>query len=106
MGDIETYMNNYTIKQELGVSTDTKFSSCNMNVNQAFFTQGDGSRNSALVIPELLESGIRLLVYAGNAGTSSLLQSVDHRAHPRPSKDFMCNAIGESLILLTGVELR
>ena len=29
---------------------------------------GDGMYNSALLIPELLEDGIRLLAYAGNAG--------------------------------------
>lgn len=68
MLDIETYLNNYTIKTELGVSGDTKFKSCNMNVNQAFFTQGDGMKNSAAFLPELLEDGIRLLIYAGNAG--------------------------------------
>jgi hypothetical protein len=38
-----------------------------MQVNQAFFFQGDGMHNSAILLPELLEDGIRLLVYAGNA---------------------------------------
>jgi len=40
---------------------------CNMQVNQAFFLQGDGMHNSAALLPELLEDGKRLLVYAGNA---------------------------------------
>ena len=34
----------------------------------AFLGQGDGMKNSAALIPELLADGIRLLVYAGNAG--------------------------------------
>ena len=38
-----------------------------MQVNQAFFVQGDGMHNSAALLPELLEDGKRLLVYAGNA---------------------------------------
>ncbi|KAG8870237.1 hypothetical protein FRB98_001762 [Tulasnella sp. 332] len=75
MGDIETYLNNGTVKNELGVADSTKFASCNMNVNQAFFTAGDGTKNSAALLPEMLSDGIRLLIYAGNA-------------------DFMCNAIG------------
>lgn len=68
MVDIETYLNNNTIKNELGVADSTKFASCNMNVNQAFFTAGDGSKNSAALLPEMLSDGIRLLIYAGNAG--------------------------------------
>lgn len=38
-----------------------------MQVYQAFFLQGDGMHNSAALLPELLEDGTRLLVYAGNA---------------------------------------
>ena len=38
-----------------------------MQVNHAFFLQGDGMHNSAALLPELLEDGKRLLVYAGNA---------------------------------------
>lgn len=32
--------------------------------------QGDGMHNSALLLPELVNDGVRLLVYAGNAGMS------------------------------------
>lgn len=31
-------------------------------------SQGDGMHNSALLLPELIDDGVRLLVYAGNAG--------------------------------------
>jgi carboxypeptidase C (cathepsin A) len=46
-----------------------------MEVNQAFTFQGDGMHNSALLLPDLINEGVRLLVYAGNA-------------------DAMCNYIG------------
>lgn len=39
-----------------------------MQVNQAFTLNGDGMHNSALLLPELVDAGVRLLVYAGNAG--------------------------------------
>lgn len=44
-----------------------------MQVNQAFQFQGDVSHNTAALLPPLLEDGIRVLIYAGNA-------------------DFMCNS--------------
>ena len=39
-----------------------------MEVNKAFTMTGDGMHNSALLLPELVDGGVRLLVYAGNAG--------------------------------------
>src|SRR5258708_16189928 len=65
MGWVETYLNNAIVKHDLGVNPETEFKSCNMEVNQAFMAQADGMHNSASVLPELLESGVRLLVYAG-----------------------------------------
>lgn len=67
MGWVDTYLNQPSIKAELGVSPETKFATCNMEVNQAFTLGGDWS-NSALLLPELVNGGVRLLVYAGNAG--------------------------------------
>lgn len=46
-----------------------------MEVNQAFSFQGDGARNSAKLLTELVNEGIRLLVYAGNAGMSLSVHS-------------------------------
>ena len=65
---IETWMNKPQNKAALGVNPERTFESCNMNVNQAFTMNGDAMHNSALLLPELIEDGIRLLVYAGNAG--------------------------------------
>ncbi|EIN14318.1 serine carboxypeptidase [Punctularia strigosozonata HHB-11173 SS5] len=64
---IDTWMNTDANKRALGVNPDLKFQSCNMEVNQAFMFQGDGMHNSADLLPELVNDGIRLLVYAGNA---------------------------------------
>lgn len=64
-------MNNPRNKAALGVDPTRKFESCNMEVNQAFTMQGDGAHNSAKLLPELIDDGVRLLVYAGNAGTFS-----------------------------------
>jgi cathepsin A (carboxypeptidase C) len=62
-------MNDPKNKAALGVNPAQSFTSCNMEVNQAFMLQGDGMHNSALLLPELVNDGVRLLVYAGNAGT-------------------------------------
>ena len=67
MGWVDSYLNQPSVKAELGVSPDREFATCNMEVNQAFTFGGDWS-NSALLLPELVNSGVRLLVYAGNAG--------------------------------------
>ena len=64
---IETLMNLPEVKKALGVNPALDFQSCNMEVNQAFALQGDGARNRAKLLPELVESGIRLLIYAGDA---------------------------------------
>ena len=60
-------MNLPSTKKELGVNPDIDFQSCNMQVNQAFALQGDGARNRAKLLPDLIHSGIRLLIYAGDA---------------------------------------
>jgi hypothetical protein len=68
MGWIETYLNDPEIKAALGVNPQRKFESCNMAVNQAFMLQGDSMHNTPLLLQEMINDGVRLLVYAGNAG--------------------------------------
>lgn len=63
-------MNTLSNKKALGVNPNLDFQSCNMEVNQAFTMQGDSAHNSAVLLPELIDDGVRLLVYAGNAGQS------------------------------------
>ena len=67
MGWVDSYLNQPSVKAELGVSPQREFSTCNTAVNLAFMLSGDWS-NSALLLPELVNDGVRLLVYAGNAG--------------------------------------
>lgn len=86
MGWVEEWLNRDDIKAELGVPLDRNFESCNMQVsrdefegmdessklirtlsslsqvNQNFMFQGDGMHNSAALIPDLLASGIRVLI--------------------------------------------
>lgn len=61
-------MNDAKNKAALGANPSRTFESCNMQTNQAFMSQGDGMHNSAMLLPELIDDGVRLLVYAGNAG--------------------------------------
>ncbi|KAJ7875366.1 Alpha/Beta hydrolase protein [Mycena olivaceomarginata] len=75
MSYIDTWMNDPEVKVALGVDPTRNFASCNMEVNQAFLFQGDGAHNSAKLLTELVNGGVRLLIYAGNA-------------------DMMCNYMG------------
>ncbi|KIJ61414.1 hypothetical protein HYDPIDRAFT_115872 [Hydnomerulius pinastri MD-312] len=75
LGWVETWMNDPEVKAALGVNPQLNFESCNMAVNQAFTLQGDSMHNTPLLLPEMINDGVRLLVYAGNA-------------------DMMCNYIG------------
>ena len=61
------FRNQPEVRKALGVSSERTFESCNMQVNQAFQFQGDVSHNTAALIPPLLEDGIRVLIYAGDA---------------------------------------
>ncbi|KAI0053413.1 serine carboxypeptidase [Auriscalpium vulgare] len=85
---IDTWMNNPKNKAALGVTGDKKFESCNLEVNQAFMFQGDGMRNSAALLPELVNDGVRLLAYAGNAdamcnfiGNERWMAQLEHKFH-------------------------
>ncbi|KIM82260.1 hypothetical protein PILCRDRAFT_820643 [Piloderma croceum F 1598] len=75
MGWIDVWLNDPKHKAELGVDPQLKFESCNMAINQAFLLQGDSMHNTPLLLTDLINTGVRLLVYAGNA-------------------DMMCNYIG------------
>ena len=62
-------MNNATVKAQLGVEPGRKFTGGSAVVYLSFRASGDGMRNSAPLLTDLVNDGIRLLVYAGNAGT-------------------------------------
>ena len=64
-------MNNATVKAQLGVDPARNFTSGSPYVYLDFRATGDAMRNSAPLLTNLVNNGVRLLVYAGNAGTSS-----------------------------------
>ena len=90
---IETWMNDPQNKAALGVNPERTFESCNMDINQAFTMNGDGMHNSASLLPELIEDGIRLLVYAGNAGEFSCFIFLIESWTVILTSDMMCNYI-------------
>ncbi|KAJ1847218.1 hypothetical protein LPJ73_004309 [Coemansia sp. RSA 2703] len=66
MADIDAYLNTPEVQQELG-SDVTKFESCSQKVYTGFTLSGDWMKPYVYEIPPLLEAGIRVLVYAGDA---------------------------------------
>ncbi|KAK7046718.1 carboxypeptidase [Favolaschia claudopus] len=64
---VETWMNSPKVKAALGVDSNRTFRSFNMDMNREFNMRGEGVRNAAKLLPELVNDGVRLLVYAGQA---------------------------------------
>ncbi|KAG0253529.1 hypothetical protein BG011_006320 [Mortierella polycephala] len=71
---IQTYLNREDVKTALGAQVET-YQSCNMQVNMRFMLQGDWMKPFHYMVPPLLEDGIRVLLYSGDA-------------------DFICNWMG------------
>ena len=72
---VDTFMNNATVKAQLGVDPSRNFSGGSASVYLDFRAAGDGARNSAPLLTNLLNNGIRLLVYAGNAGMPTVVDA-------------------------------
>ena len=70
IGWIEKYMNKPKVKAAIGVSSQRQFSLCNDDVEKGFFLRGDSIQDTPALLPELVNNGIRLLIYAGVAGES------------------------------------
>ncbi|KAH9172463.1 Alpha/Beta hydrolase protein [Lactarius sanguifluus] len=88
IGWVETWLNDPKTKAALGADPSRTYEACNMKVNEAFMYQGDGMHNSAALLPELINDGIRLLVYAGNAdlvcnyiGNEAWVENLEHMFH-------------------------
>ena len=70
---LDTLLSREDVRAALGVSPKSKWSSCNMKVHAEMM--GDWFVNLELVIPPMLEAGVRVLVYSGQ-------------------EDFICNWFG------------
>jgi len=84
MGWIETYLNRPEIKKELGVPSSLTFASCNMKINQDFLLNGDGMHYAGALLVPLVDAGIRVLLYNGEAdyiinawGTQQTLEALE-----------------------------
>ncbi|KAJ7708631.1 serine carboxypeptidase [Mycena metata] len=75
---IEEYMNRPQVIEALGVDPNAPyFVACNTDLLVEFMTQGDGMQDTKSLVTELVDEGIRLLVYVGNT-------------------DMVCNYMGNS----------
>jgi cathepsin A (carboxypeptidase C) len=68
IGWLERWINGVDVKRALGVDPTLTFEACKEDVNKDFALQADAMRNSALLLTDLVNEGVRLLVFAGNAG--------------------------------------
>ncbi|KAJ1770237.1 hypothetical protein LPJ74_003382 [Coemansia sp. RSA 1843] len=64
--DIDTYLNRKDVQKELGAEVSS-FESCSGKVEYNFVLNGDPMLPLHLEIPPLLDAGIRVLIYAGDA---------------------------------------
>ncbi|KAI8622513.1 Alpha/Beta hydrolase protein [Chytriomyces sp. MP71] len=65
MADIDAFLNLEWVQQSLGVSRT--YEGCSSKVSSDFFWTGDGDVRYDVAVAELLEVGVRVLVYAGDA---------------------------------------
>jgi cathepsin A (carboxypeptidase C) len=64
---IETYMNLPSTKRGLGIPMSRKFEACDTKISEATIARGQWMRDSSRHLPGLMETGVRVLVYNGNA---------------------------------------
>ncbi|KAF7330010.1 Carboxypeptidase [Mycena kentingensis (nom. inval.)] len=64
---VERYMNDPGVKHALGVAPERMYQNFNMEMNRDFNARGEGVRSAARLLTELVEDGVRVLVYAGTA---------------------------------------
>ncbi|CAG8560710.1 11044_t:CDS:2 [Paraglomus brasilianum] len=72
---IEKYLNREEVKRQLGVDPGIHYKSCNHDVNFRFMMAGDWMHPYHELLPKVLDAGVRVLIYAGDA-------------------DYICNWIG------------
>ena len=63
LNDIESYLNDPAIQEELGV--DVQYEGCKRDINMNFLLAGDWMRPYVNYIAPILEAGVKVLIYAG-----------------------------------------
>ncbi|CDH59771.1 carboxypeptidase y precursor [Lichtheimia corymbifera JMRC:FSU:9682] len=66
LGSVQKYLNRPEVMKAIGAQVD-KYESCNMAINFQFNMAGDWMRPYVNEVAPLLEDGIRILIYAGDA---------------------------------------
>ena len=87
---IDKWMNQASVKKALGVDLDRNFETCSPKIEEGFILNGDAMHNSGTLLQELVDGGVRLLVYSGNAGKCRLSYAAICTKH---RLDIMCNYI-------------
>ncbi|KAF8602091.1 peptidase S10 serine carboxypeptidase [Ceratobasidium sp. AG-I] len=64
---ITKYFDKPEVRKELGVPLEKKFMACKLEIHQTFLKNGDAARSSSILLPELIDEGLRVLVYVGDA---------------------------------------
>jgi len=80
---IPVWLNDKNVKNALGANPAITFNGSSEEVFQDFFTSGDLMHYSAGLLTDLVNDGIRLLVYAGETGETL-----------RPSSLLVCSSFG------------
>lgn len=91
LAGVHNFLNLTETKLALGVDPDFNFQLTNTTVNQAFYSSGQAVHNSAALLPELVNSGVRLLAYAGDTGASNSLREKDCLSTISINIDGLCN---------------
>lgn len=72
---IPVWLNSAAVKKELGANPAINFTTMSQKVSKDFLSSGDLMHYSAGLLTDLIENGIRLLVYAGDTGKSSCMSN-------------------------------
>ena len=84
-------MNDEAHKRALGVDADRQFLTCNYTVNAAFYENGQAMLNSARLLPELIDDGIRVMAMAGDVGQYRVTVRAAFLALTDEPTDGVCN---------------
>ena len=76
---IAVWLNNEDVKKELGANPGITFDITSEEVNKDFLSSGDLMHYSAGLLTDLVNDGVRLLVYAGDTGETLRFNFPAHR---------------------------